>query len=312
MDQCKAGMPGQNIRKSFPFLVFAAVYVMFALLRSDKFLTMANMRTIVQQSSVMATVAVGMLFVIILGEIDLSVSAVMGLAGFICADLAQESIPLAIGAGVLTGAAVGAVNGLVFTCLGIPSMIVTVGMHMILVGFMRIYSGSRSVRFGMEMKSFGKFPRLFLVLAAVLVVGHLILKYSPFGRYCIAVGGDRRLGQLNRIPVRTVHLLAFVVSGTFAAVAGIVKGCRIGFAVPAADIEYCFQCITAVAISGASLAGGVGSVLHAMTGALAISMLSNGLVITGVKPELREVCTGIFLILSVYPQWSGRLSRSVS
>ena len=62
MDQCKAGMPGQNIRKSFPFLVFAAVYVMFALLRSDKFLTMANMRTIVQQSSVMATVAVGMLF----------------------------------------------------------------------------------------------------------------------------------------------------------------------------------------------------------------------------------------------------------
>ena len=147
MDQCKAGMPGQNIRKSFPFLVFAAVYVMFALLRSDKFLTMANMRTIVQQSSVMATVAVGMLFVIILGEIDLSVSAVMGLAGFICADLAQESIPLAIGAGVLTGAAVGAVNGLVFTCLGIPSMIATVGMHMILVGFMRIYSGSRSVRF---------------------------------------------------------------------------------------------------------------------------------------------------------------------
>ncbi len=291
---------GLHMRKSFPCLVFVIVYMIFALLQSDKFLTMANMKTIVQQSSVMAIVAVGLLFVIVLGEVDLSVSSIMGLAGFICADLARENVLLAVVAGILTGTVVGLLNGIICTCLKIPSMIVTVGMHMVLVGFMRIYSESRSIHFNQGMKSFGKFPRLFLILAAVLAIGHLLLKHSLFGRCCIAAGGDRKLGQLNRIPVRRLHMLVFVVSGTFAAIAGIIKGCRIGFAIPTADLEYSFECITAVAISGASLAGGVGSVFNTMLGALIISMLSNGLVVSGVTPELRKVCTGLFLVLSVY------------
>lgn len=289
-----------NTGKSYPYLVFIVVYIIFAMLQSDKFLTMANMKTIVQQSSVMAIVAVGMLFVIVQGEIDLSVSSVMGLAGFICADLAQINVPAAIVAGILTGTAVGLTNGLVYTYLKIPSMIVTVGMHMILVGFMRIYSGSKSVTFGMGMKMFGKFPRLIFILAAVVAVSHILLKYRPFGRYCIAIGGDRKLCRQNGIPVQRINTLAFVVSGTFAAIAGIIKGCRIGFAVPTAEIGYSFECITAVALSGAPITGGVGSVFNTIIGTMTISMLSNGLVITGVTPELRDVCTGMILIWSVY------------
>ena len=300
MGKLKKKMIEAKVRKLFPYLVFIIVYLIFAVTQSDRFLTIANMKNIVQQTTVMAVVAVGQLFVIVQGEMDLSVSSIMGLAGIICADIARVNIPAAIVAGILVGTAVGLMNGLMVTYLRIPSMIVTVGMHMILVGFMRIYLGSESRRFNIRMKSFGKYPKLFIILAVVLVVAHILLKYRPFGRYCIAIGGDKKLCQLNGIPVKKISTIAFVVSGTLAAIAGIIKGCRIGFASPTADIEYSFKCITALAISGASLAGGVGSVFNTMIGALTITMLSNGLMVTGISSELHEVCTGIFLILSVY------------
>lgn len=300
MDNLKNKIIDLNVRKHFPYFVFIIVYLTFAFTQRDRFLTMANMKNIVQQTAVMAIVAVGQLFVIVQGEIDLSVSAIMGLAGFVCADIAQYNIPAAIAVGILTGTAVGLMNGLLYTYLRIPSMIVTVGMHMMLVGFMRIYLGSESRRFSMVMKTFGKLPKLFFILAAVMAVSHLLLKNTPFGRYCIAIGGDKKLCQLNGIPVKRMNTLAFLASGTFAAAAGIIKGCRIGFASPTADIEYSFKCITAVAISGASLAGGVGSVFNTIVGAVTISMLSNGLMVTGISSELHEICTGMFLILSVY------------
>ncbi len=258
------------------------------------------MKTIIQQSSVMAIAAVGMLFVIVQGEIDLSVSSVIGLAGYICADLAQKNVPLAILAGILTGTAVGLVNGLLYTRLKIPSLVVTGAMHMILAGLMQIYSGNVSLKFSGGMKAFGKFPNLMVILAAVVAVAHFLLKYRPFGRYCVAIGGDKELCRLNGIPVQKINTMAFVVSGLFAAIAGIVKGCRIGFAVPTAEIGYSFECITAVALSGASITGGVGSVFYTIIGAVTISMLNNGLAVTGVTPQLRDVCTGIILLLSVY------------
>lgn len=289
-----------NIRKAFPYLVFWGVYIMFACIQRERFLTVANMKTIIQQSSVMAIAAVGLLFVIIQGEIDLSVSSIMGFAGFICADFAQINIPFAIAAGILTGTMIGMLNGLIFTYLRIPSMIVTVGMHMIITGVMRIYSDSQTVQFGLIMKSLGKFPRLLVILAITAAVSHFLLKYRAFGRYCAAIGTDKKLCRLNRIPVKKINVMAFVASGTFAAVAGIIKGCRIGFAVPTADIAYSFECITAVAIGGASLAGGIGTVPNTLIGAMTISMVSNGLMITGVTAELRDICTGIFLIISAY------------
>lgn len=300
MGKLKKKIIDSNIRKLFPYFVFIMVYLIFALTQKDKFLTIANMKNIVQQTAVMAVVAVGQLFVIVQGEIDLSVSSIMGLAGIICADMAQENILVAIAAGILIGAFVGLMNGLMYTYLRIPSMIVTVGMHMILVGFMRIYLGSESRRFSMEMKTYGKFPKLFVILVAVMVVSHILLKHRPLGRYCIAIGGDKKLCQLNGIPVKRISTIGFLVSGTLAAIGGIIKGFRIGFASPTADIEYSFKCITALAISGASLAGGVGSVFNTIIGALTITMLSNGLMATGISSELHEICTGIFLILSVY------------
>lgn len=300
MGKLKKKIDDINIRKLFPYFVFLIVYLTFAITQRDKFLSIANMKNIVQQTAVMAIVAVGQLFVIVQGEIDLSVSSIMGLAGIICADIAQHNIPMAIAAGILIGTSVGLMNGLLYTYLRIPSLIATVGMHMILVGFMRIYFGSESRRFSVEMKTFGKSPKLFIILMVIMLFAHILLKHRPFGRYCIAIGGDRKLCQLNGIPVKRIHTTAFLVSGTLAAIAGIVKGFRIGFASPAADIEYSFKCITALAISGASLAGGVGSVFNTMIGALTITMLSNGLMVTGISSELHEICTGVFLILSVY------------
>lgn len=300
MEKIKGKIADWNIRMAFPYFVFIGGYVVFACVQRERFLTVANMKTIIQQSTVMAIASLGLLFVIIQGEMDLSVSSVMGLAGFICADIAQENMLLAIAVGILTGTFVGLMNGLIYTYLRIPSMIVTVGMHMILTGVMRIYSGSRSILFGTEMKAFGKYPKLLLILAIVTAASHILLKHRPFGRYCIAIGGDKKLCQLNRIPVKKMNTLVFAVSGTLAAIAGIIKGCRIGFAVPTSDIAYSFECITAVAIGGASLAGGVGSVINTIVGTMTISMISNGLMITGVTAELRDICTGAFLILSVY------------
>ena len=299
MNRIKSKLKDTNIRVVFPYIAFIAVFLIFAVTQPGRFLTITNMKTIAQQSAVMAIVAFGLLFVIVQGSIDLSIGAVMGFAGIVCADLAQVSVPLAIVAGISIGAAVGLINGLIYTYLKIPSMITTIGMQMILGGYTVIYSHSNSIPFSREMKTIGKYPRILIILAVVFIICFVLLKFTVFGRYCIAIGGDKRVCQLNGIPTKKINITGFLVSGILAAIGGIIMGCRLGAAVPTTGVGYEFECITAVSLGGASLAGGVGSIFNTLVGAMIISMLSNGLVIMGVESEMQEVCTGIVLILAV-------------
>lgn len=299
MNSLKSKIKETNIRVIFPYIAFIVVFLIFATTQTDRFLTLTNMKTIAQQSAVMAIVAFGLLFVIVQGGIDLSIGSVMGFAGIICADIAQYNVLLAIVAGIGIGAAVGLINGLVYTYLKIPSMITTIGMQMILRGYTVIYSHSNSIPFSRDMKSLGKYPRILIIVAVVFVVCFILLKFTVFGRYCIAIGGDKRVCQLNGIPTKKINILGFLVSGILAAIGGIIMGCRLGAAVPTTGVGYEFECITAVSLGGASLAGGVGSIFNTLVGAMIISMLSNGLVIMGVESEIQQVCTGIVLILAV-------------
>lgn len=299
MNRLQNKIKDTNIRVIFPYIAFIVVFLIFAITQADRFLTITNMKTISQQSAVMAIVAFGLLFVIVQGGIDLSVGAVMGFAGIVCADIAQIDVPLAVIVGISIGAVVGLVNGLVYTYFKIPSMITTIGMQMILRGYTIIYSHSNSIPFSREMKSIGKYPKILIILAVVFLICFILLKFTVFGRYCIAIGGDKRVCQLNGIPTRKINILGFLVSGILAAIGGIVMGCRLGAAVPTTGVGYEFECITAVSLGGASLAGGVGSIFNTLVGAMIISMLSNGLVIMGVESEMQNVCTGIVLILAV-------------
>lgn len=253
MNSLKSKIKDTNIRVIFPYIAFLAVFLIFAVTQTDRFLTFTNMKTIAQQSAVMAIVAFGLLFVIVQGSIDLSIGAVMGFAGIVCADIAQKNVLLAIAAGILIGASVGLINGLVYTYLKIPSMITTIGMQMILGGYTVIYSHSNSIPFSREMKSIGKYPRILIILAVVFIVCFILLKFTVFGRYCIAIGGDKRVCQLNGIPTKKINILGFLVSGILAAIGGIIMGCRLGAAVPTTGVGYEFECITAVSLGGASL-----------------------------------------------------------
>ena len=288
-----------NIKAIFPYLAFVAVFLVFAITQPEKFLTITNMKTIAQQSAVMAIVAFGLLFVIVQGSIDLSIGSIMGFAGIVCADIAQTNVVLAIVVGIAIGAIVGLANGLIYTYMKIPSMIATIGTQMILAGYTVIYSHSNSIPFSRAMKTIGKYPKILIILAIVFIICFILLKYTVFGRYCIAIGGDKRVCQLNGIPTKQINILGFLVSGILAAIGGIIMGCRLGAAVPTTGVGYEFECITAVSLGGASLAGGVGSIFNTLIGAMIISMLSNGLVIMGVESEMQEVCTGVVLILAV-------------
>lgn len=299
MNGIKEKVKNINIKAIFPYLTFILVFSLFSIVKPDKFLTINNMKTIAQQSAVMSIVAFGLLFVIVQGSIDLSIGSIMGFAGIICADIAKTNVPVAILVGLLIGAGVGLLNGLIYTYLKIPSMIATIGTQMALRGLTVLYSHSNSIPFAKNLKQIGKYPLILVFLFVTFVVCFILLKYTVFGRYCIAIGGDKRICQLNGIPTKKINMLGFLVSGTLAAVGGIIMGCRLGAAVPTTGTGFEFECITAVSLGGASLAGGIGSIFNTLLGAIIISMLSNGLVILGVESELQKVVTGIVLIVAV-------------
>lgn len=289
-----------KLRTIFPYLAFVLVFLVFSLAAGDRFLTVGNMKTILQQSAVMAIVSFGMLFVIVQGNIDLSVGGIIGMSGIIAADIGRTNIVVGCIAGVLVGLVVGLINGLLYNYLKVPTMIITLGVQKVLRGLTIIYSHSNSIPFDRQVKAVGKYPIILFILAVVFVICFVLMRYTVFGRYCIAVGGDKRVSELNGIPARTVSICGFIVSGILAAIGGIVLGCRLGAAVPTNGTGFELECVASVALGGASLAGGVGSIVNTMIGALIITMLGNGLVILGVGSEMQEVCTGIVMIIAVF------------
>lgn len=291
----------ERFRILVPFLALILLTIFFSLLEPTRFATLRNARVILNQSAVVSIVAFGLTFVIVAGGIDLSVGSVLALAGMIAMGVVRDyGLVPGLLAGLAVGVAAGTFNGLVFTYLRIPSFIVTLGMLTIARGLTIMYSHGAVILVEGPAAEIGVFPNIIYIVIVMFVLCFVLYNYTPFGRYVQGIGGDERVAVLAGIPVSTIKLAVFILSGAAAGIGGIVLASRIGAATPTAGQAFELDCIAAVVVGGTPLTGGIGNIYNTVLGSLIIAMLGNGLVIMGVSSEMQMVVKGLVLIGAVF------------
>jgi ribose/xylose/arabinose/galactoside ABC-type transport system permease subunit len=291
---------------SGPIIICLGMIAVFSVL-SENFFSLSNAVNIVRQASVLALVAFGQTFVILLAGIDLSVGALMGLTSCLTATLMQKAhlAPvLAAIIGVGAAAVCGLANGLVHSFLGLNPFVPTFGMWGMALGAALIITEERVVTgFPATLRVLhdGEFlglPAPLLLVAAILLVLHTFLKATPAGIATYAIGGNEGAARLSGIRVRLHKTLIYTFSGFMAGVAGILFLARSNAAQAIDTIGYEFDSIAAVAVGGTSLMGGKGGVAQTVVGVTLIATLRNGLNMVGVNLYLQLVFIGVVLILA--------------
>lgn len=271
------------------------------------FLTVPNLVNVIRQISINGILAVGVTFVLLTGGVDLSLGSLVALTGVAAASLGHPQYPVVVPLtlGVLTGAACGAVNGIVVTWGRVAPFIVTLGMMTIARGLALVVSGGRPVsnlspaftRLGGDLVGM---PIPVIVLAVVAVVSYLCLNNLRLGRHLYAVGGNEKAARASGIKVGVVKMFAYTVCGALAGVAGVVLAARITTGQPNAGVGYELDAIAAVVIGGTSLSGGVGGVGGTILGALLMGVINNGLDLLNVSSYYQAIVKGIIIVGAVW------------
>ncbi len=296
-------------------IVFIAILVILMIL-SPYFARPANLITIIKQASINGILAMGMMFVIISGEIDLSVGSIVALTGVVSASFAHPDqypliVPVVLSLSI--GLLAGMLNGLGVAYGNVPSFIVTLGMMTIIRGAALIISGGAPV-FGVTEAYehiaggfiLGKIPLLVLYFTLISAVSAAVLSFTVFGRRVYAVGGNEVSAAFSGISVRKIRLSVFMISGLLAGFAGLLLASRTVSGNPTAGQSYELDAIAAVIIGGVSMSGGSGRWFGPVVGALLIAVLGNGLDILNVSSHYQLVIKGAIIIFAVLLDVNGK------
>ncbi|RLV49957.1 ribose ABC transporter permease [Nocardioides mangrovicus] len=288
-----------------------SVWVLLALgvvlsIASSHFATSNNLLNVALATSVTALLAVGQTFVIILGEIDLSVGATLSFTAAITA-LTLRHQPTLVGmvVGIGAGAVVGLVNGVLVTKMRLPSFIATLAMMSVLAGLaLQVTQGNPVGVSDYSFQNIGQayaagIPVPVWIMAVVFLAFGLLLARTRFGRFVYATGDNEEAARLSGVPTHTVKIAAFVLSGSLAALAGFIITARLSTAEPTAGTGLELEAIAAVIIGGTSLAGGRGDMLGTVVGALILGVIDNGLNLLNVSPFLQSVVKGLVILAAV-------------
>jgi ribose transport system permease protein len=274
---------------------------------SPVFLDMGNLEAILVALSVEATIAVGMMILLISGGFDLSVGSVVGFTGVVTGLSLQAGMPVApaILTGLIAALAVGILNGLLVAKMEINPFITTLGMSIAIRGLLLVLAHGRAVLnlppaftvigqgslFGLQ------FP--ILVMLAIVIIGDILMRNWRFFRQNYYIGGNEKAAGLSGINVDFVKIANYCVVAVLAGVAGILTTARFGTSSVTFGTGVELRVITATIIGGASLSGGEGSVFGAFLGALFMGVLANALNLLGVDAYWQNLITGLILILAV-------------
>jgi ribose transport system permease protein len=285
----------------------AAIFAGWSIFAAD-FLTTDNLLSIAQQISFLGIVATGMTFLLIAGELDLSVGSMYGFLAIVFAVLVVDhgvNLVLAAAITIVFGVAIGFANGFFTTQFRIPSFIVTLGMLGVLRGAALVLSGglpvgtvtdqtfntvSAGLFFG------GAVPAQVFWLLGVLVVSAVVLAFTKFGYRIYATGGNRLAAAHAGVKTRRTKLLCFMLTGALVGLIGVLAVGWLGNANPLTGQGFELQVIAAVVIGGTSLFGGAGSILGTFLGAAIIGMISNGLILVGVDQYYQQLVTGTIIV----------------
>ena len=302
----------------FQSLIALVLMVIGMTLLSDKFLTPENGWNILRQISVNLCLSIGMTLIILSGGIDLSVGAILALAGATAAGVLKNGVAIpmfdvllqftvfgAIVCGICVGLGLGWFNGFVVTRLNIPPFVATLGMFSIARGMTMLWTGGFPITglgsgFGyLGTGAFIGVPMPVWISIVLVVTFAVLTRKTRFGRYLYAVGGNERASLLTGLRVNRIKIWVYTLGGGLAGVAGLLVTARLDSAQPNAGLGYELDSIAAVVIGGTSLSGGRGSVLGTVLGCLIIGVLNNGLFLLNVSPFWQQIIKGFVILAAV-------------
>lgn len=294
------------IQRLLPFITLIVLFVALSI-ASPVFLSNDNISTVIRQTAVINIIALGMTLIIITAGIDLSVGAILAMAGYLGATLMESGAPIwiALLGGVAVGTACGTINGLLITRLKINPFIVTLGMLGVLRGLtLTISKGLPASRLPDAFKYLGEgtilgAPVVLWVLLVLAVIMHFVLENTRLGRYAFSIGSNPDAAFYAGIPVSFHLTCVYAIAGALTGIAAMIETSRLMTGQPTAGNGYELQAIAAVVIGGGSLRGGEGGVVGTLIGAFIMGLLSNGSDLLGINPYLQQTLIGAAIIIAV-------------
>lgn len=287
--------------------LFVSIFLFLSAM-SDKFLTVQNLLNILEQAASLGIVATGMTFVLLVAGIDLSVGSVMFLSAAVAGKLFITGTPfwliilIMIGIGFI----VGFLNGFISTKFNIMAFIVTLSTLYVGRGLGLMITETRELKLPDTFLKIGytnilDIPLPIVIFVIVLIIAHLVLIYTPFGRQIYAVGNDRNAAQKSGIPIQRILVSVYVISGLMAAVGGIVAVAQLGTVAPNFGNGREFEVVAAAVLGGTSLFGGKGRVFPGTVfGVILMLTIENGLVIINADPYIFPLVSGFIIFLAVF------------
>jgi ribose transport system permease protein len=300
----------ENLRR-FQSVFGLLFFIIVISLLSDRFLTGSNIFNVLRQTSVNAIIAAGMTFVILTGGIDLSVGSTFAFSGAIGAYLIGSGQPFMVAVvGALTiGLLIGMANGFIIAHWNLQPFIVTLATMTIFRGATLVFTDGKPIGTGFEGSAalFAKIgggytfgiPNPILIMIVLFGLAYYILKHMSMGRYIYATGGNQEATKLSGVSIKKVKVFVYGMSGLFAAISGMIITSRLSSAQPTAGTGYELDAIAAVVLGGTSLAGGVGSILGTVIGALIIGILNNALNLLDVSSYYQQLAKGLVILIAV-------------
>jgi ribose transport system permease protein len=289
-------------------LALIVLLVLFSIL-SPHFFNPNNVLTIFAQVSIIAIMAFGMTFVLMIGEIDLSVGSIAALSGLVLGLMLSFGIsaPFAILITILAGALAGFANGFISARLRIPTFIVTVATMGIFRGLgyaptdaKPIEVDNSAILYLGNRKLFDIIPIPVIIVLILLVLFHILLAKTKFGRRAKMVGGNKTAAEYVGINTKSLQIKIFMISGIASAISGILLTSRLYSAQPNSATGYELDAIAAAVLGGTSLSGGYGTVFGTFIGALIMGVINNGMNLIGLPYFYQQIVKGLIIIVAVY------------
>lgn len=287
-------------------IILIILCIVFAF-SSEFFLTTKNLLNVTRQISIVLTISIGMLCVVLVGEIDLSVGSTAALAGIACAYVISTTGSQLIGfiVGIAVGVAVGIFNGALTVYGRIPSFIVTLASMGIIRGIGLVWTKGKPFSGLPESFSFLGAKYIFgipvssLLSVLIVVIGFFVIHKTKHGVYIKAIGANSEAATLSTIPINKYKLLSFVTVGIMCSIGGIITTSKLLTASPTACHGMEMDVLSAVILGGASLSGGVGTVTGTLIGALTIGVINNGMNMLDISPFFQQIVKGTIILVAV-------------
>ncbi|TVQ33993.1 MAG: ABC transporter permease [Geminicoccaceae bacterium] len=301
-----------TLRSEAPTLSIAGFFVLMVTVfatQTDAFLSSTNLLNLLRQAAPLIIVAVAMTFVITTGGIDLSVGSTVALVNALAAILLREEIPwpAVVLLMLMTGAVIGLIQGWFIAYEGIPAFIVTLAGLSILRGIALLMTQGFSIPISRDLWFiqlgrgwvFGV-PLPAIIAVVVVMAGWIALTKMRFGRYVTAIGANAEAARRAGIDIRRRIQMTYVLTGTAAAMAGLIIAARLGSGSSNAAVAFELEVIAAVVLGGTSLMGGRGTIVGTVLGALTMAVIGNGLILAHISPFFTQIVTGLIILAAIW------------